>query len=273
MSYATVMVFVDANGSPEQRVRLAASLADKFNATLIGLSALAIPPPFLFEGAIIQQAPEADIGHIMARLNAKEEWFRRVGTANHRGLEWRARLNYPTHALAREAWSADLVVIGQIKVPGDSLNSLDPGEALLKLGRPALVVPERVSSLSAEHVVIGWKDTREARRAVQDALPFLHRALHVTVVEICGPDEESTAKQHIDDVIRYLVRQRVKAIPRVIPRGEGSAADEIVKLAREEDADLIVVGAYGHTRHGEWLFGGVTRDLLANSSVCCLMSH
>jgi nucleotide-binding universal stress UspA family protein len=273
MSYATVMVYVDANGSPEQRVRLAASLADKFNATLIGLSALAIPPPFLFEGAIIQQAPEADIGHIMARLNAKEEWFRRVATANHRGLEWRPILDYPTDALAREARSADLVVIGQTKGPGDSLNSLDPGEALLKLGRPMLVVPDGVSSLSAEHIVIGWKDTREARRVVQDGLPFFHEASRVTVVEICELEEESAAKQHIDDVVRYLVRHRVKAIPRVILRQEGSAADQIVKLAREDGADLIVAGAYGHTRLGEWMFGGVTRDLLANSSICCLMSH
>ena len=271
MSYATVMVYVDANGSPEQRVRLAASLADRFNATLIGLSALAIPPPFLFEGAIIQQAPEADIGQIMARLNAREEWFRRVAAANQRALEWRPILDYPTDALAREARSADLVVIGQ-KV-GDFLNPLDPGEALLKLGRPTLVVPDGVSSLSTEHVVVGWKDTREARRAVQDALPFLHEASRVTVVEVCELDEESTAKQHIDDVVRYLLRHRVKAIPRVILRQDGSATDQIVNLARAEDADLIVTGAYGHTRLGEWLFGGVTRDLLATGSICCLMSH
>jgi nucleotide-binding universal stress UspA family protein len=273
MSYAVVMVYVDATGLPEGRVRVAASLADKYNATLIGLSALAIPPPFLFDGAVIHQAPESDIGQMMARLNAKEEWFRRVATANHRGLEWRPILDYPTDALAREARSADLVVIGQTKVSGDPLNSLDPGEALLKLGRPTLIVPDGVSSLSADHIVVGWKDTREARRIVQDGLPFFHEASHVTVVEICELEEESAAKQHTDDVVRYLVLHRVKAIPRVIVRQDGSAADQIVKLAREEVADLIVTGAYGHTRLGEWMFGGVTRDLLANSSICCLMSH
>jgi nucleotide-binding universal stress UspA family protein len=271
MSYATVMVYVDANGSPEQRVRLAGSLADKFNATLIGLSALAIPPPFLFEGAIIAQPTETEIGQIVARLDAKGDWFRKTAGADHKRPEWCQILDYPADALAREARSADLVVIGQ-KV-GDFLNPLDPGEALLKLGRPALVVPDGVSSLSAEHVVVGWKDTREARRAVQDALPFLHEASQVTVVEVCELDEESTAKQHIDDVVRYLLRHRLKAIPRVILRQDGSATDQIVKLARAEDADLIVTGAYGHTRLGEWLFGGVTRDLLATSSICCLMSH
>ena len=184
MSYAVVMAYVDANSMPEQRVRLAASLAEKFNATLIGLSALAIHPPFLVEGVTIPQATAADIVEIMSMLTAKGDWFRNIAAIDHHRIEWRPVLDYPADALAREARSADLVVIGQTKGPGDAFGSLDPGEALLKIGRPTLVVPDGVSSLRAEHVVIGWKDTREARRAVQDALPFLHEASRVTVVEI-----------------------------------------------------------------------------------------
>jgi hypothetical protein len=75
------------------------------DATLIGLSALAIHPPFLFEGAVIQQATAADIVEIMATLNAKGDWFRDVAGSEH--LEWRPILDYPTDALAREARSAD----------------------------------------------------------------------------------------------------------------------------------------------------------------------
>ena len=187
MSYAVVMAYVDANSMPEQRVRLAASLAEKFNATLIGLSALAIHPPFLIEGVSIQQATAADIVEITNMLTAKGDWFRNIAAIDHHRIEWRPVLDYPAEALAREARSADLVVIGQTKGPGSALGSLDPGEALLKIGRPTLVVPDGVSSLRAEHVVIGWKDTREARQAIQDALPFLHEAARVTVVEICSP--------------------------------------------------------------------------------------
>jgi hypothetical protein len=95
-------------------------------------------------------------------------------------------------------------MIGQMKGPGGSLGSLDPGEALLKIGRPTLVVPDGVSSLRAEHVVIGWKDAREARRALQDSLPFLHEATRVTVVEICDPGKESTAQKQINDVVHYF---------------------------------------------------------------------
>ena len=165
------------------------------------------------------------------------------------------------------------VVIGQMKGPGDSLGSLDPGEALLKIGRPALVVPGRVSSLRADHVLIGWKDAREARRAIQDALPFLHEATKVTVVEICESGEESTAQKQIDDVVRYLTRHRINANSRVVLQQQGSGSAELIKFAQEDGADLLVTGAYGHSRLGEWIFGGVTHDLLATSSICCLMSH
>ena len=273
MSYAAVMIYVDANSMPEQRVRLAASLADKFHAALIGLSALAIHPPFLVEGVAIQQATPADIVETMTALTAKGDWFRGLVSADLPGLEWRPVLDYPGVALTREARSADLVVIGQTKGPGDSFGTLDPGEVLLKIGRPTLVVPDGVSSLRADHVVIGWKDTREARRAVQDALPFLHEASSIKVVGICEPGEETTAEGHLDDVVRYLMRHRIKAAARVILREHGSGAAQLVKLAQEEGADLLVTGAYGHTRLGEWIFGGVTQDLLGETSICCLMSH
>jgi len=209
----------------------------------------------------------------MSTLAAKGNWFRNIAAIDHQRIEWRPILDYPADALAREARSADLVVTGQTKGPGDSFGSLDPGEALLKVGRPTLVVPDGVSSLRAEHVVIGWKDGREARRAIQDALPFLHEASRVIVVEIYESGEESIAQAHIDDVVRYLTRHRINAIPHVILREQGQGAAQVVELAQEESADLLVTGAYGHSRLGEWIYGGVTRDLLATSSICCLMSH
>src|SRR5271157_3474134 len=170
MAYATLMVYVDADGTPEPRVRLAASLAGKFNSTLIGLSALAIKPPLVADGFVVQEVTEAEIKEMRAKLAGKETWFRGIAGANHRKLEWRSVLDFPADALAIEARGADLVIIGQSKGPGDAYSSLDPGAALLRIGRPTLVVPDGMSSLLADHVVIGWKDTREARRALQDAL-------------------------------------------------------------------------------------------------------
>lgn len=273
MSYAVLMAYVEADRVPENRVRLAASLADKFGATLIGMSALALHPPFLVESVVIQQATAADVEETMAALSAKEDWFRNLAAAGQRKIEWRSMLDFPADALMSEARSADLVIIGQSSEGEDAFSALDPGAALLKIGRPALIVPDQVSSLRAEQVVIGWKESREARRAVLDALPFLHEAAAVTVAEICEPDGREAAEAHLADVIRYLMRHRIKAEARVLLQKEGTGSAKLVELAQENGADLLVTGAYGHTRLSERIFGGMTQELLATSPICCLMSH
>jgi nucleotide-binding universal stress UspA family protein len=273
MSYATIMIYVDVANTLEQQVRLSVSLADKFNAMLIGLSALAIRPPPVADVVIPEEIIEADIKEMRAKLAQKGSWFRDIAGAEHRKLEWRSMLDFPTEALAREARSADLVVIQRTKRPVDLYSSLDPGGAILKIGRPTLVVPNEASSLHAKRVVIGWKDTREARRVVQDALPFLHETERVTITEICQPGEEDLAQQHIDDVARYLERHKINSGPRIILHRKGSDAAQLIDLAQDEGADLLITGAYGHSRLGEWIFGGMTRELLVSCPIFCLMSH
>jgi hypothetical protein len=142
------------------------------------LLALAIRPAFMDEGDIKEE---------------RGSWFRTIASADHRKLEWRAVLDFPNEALACEARRADLVVIGRAAAPGDVYSALYPGVAVLKIGRPTLVVPDGVGTLGADRVVIGWKDSREARRAVVDVLPFLRDASHVTVVEICEPPPSTTS--------------------------------------------------------------------------------
>jgi nucleotide-binding universal stress UspA family protein len=90
-------------------------------------------------------------------------------------------------------------------------------------------------------------------------------------VEARGEGEETTALGRLDDVARYLSRHRVKGGSRVMVRQEGSGAAQLIEIAQEERADLT--GAYGHSSLGEWVFGGMTRELLSSSPICCLMSH
>jgi nucleotide-binding universal stress UspA family protein len=273
MSYAALMVYVDPDRMPEQLVRLAAHLAEQFNAALIGLSALAIQSPLVADGVLVADMSPADVKEIRAKLADKGNWFRSVAGTIHRNVEWRPVLGVPTEVVACEAGSADLIIMGQHKTLRDAYTGLDPGGAILRLGRPTLVVPDGVSSLRADHIVIGWKDTREARRSVRDALPFLHGATRVTIVEICESGEEGAAQEQMDDVARYLSRHHIIGGPRVILHRDGSDAALLTRLAQDDGADLLVTGAYGHTRLGEWIFGGVTRELLATSPICCLMSH
>ncbi len=121
MSYRAVIVYVEADGKPEQRVRLAASLADQFTSKLIGLSALAIPPPVVADGMVMAEATEVEIQLMRASLADKGNWFRAVAGAVRRQPEWRPLLSLPIEALSREARSADLVIIGQTKAPGRCL--------------------------------------------------------------------------------------------------------------------------------------------------------
>jgi nucleotide-binding universal stress UspA family protein len=265
------MVYVEADGAPEPRVRLAAALADEFNAVLIGLSALAAPPPMVADGMVMDEPTDIDIELMRAKLADKASWFRGIAGGDRR-RQWRSVLDLPIEALAREARGADLVVMGQAAAPGGAYRSLNPGAAILRLGRPTLIAPEGVGFLRGEHLVIGWKDTREARRAVRDALPFLQQAKRVTIVEACRSAEAKTALGRLDDLARYLAQHHIKAGPRVLEQ-RGSGAEQLIELAQEERADLLVTGAYGHSRLGEWMFGGMTRELFATSPICCLMSH
>src|SRR3974390_1086867 len=142
MSYAVLMVYVDADSKPEHVVRLAASLADKFRATVPGVSAIPIHPPFLIESVVIWQATPSDITELTAALSAKEDWFRNIAGSDDRTLEWRGILDFPADSLAREARSADLVVISQTSGQKEGYGAFDAGEILLMTGRPVLVVPE-----------------------------------------------------------------------------------------------------------------------------------
>ena len=121
--------------------------------------------------------------------------------------------------------------------------------------------------------MVAWKDTRESRRAVCDAIPFLRNAEEVTIVEISEHGRETQSQRSIDDVAGYLLRHKVVVGAKVYLQTKQSVAGELLRFTRDAGADLIVAGGYGHSRLGEWAFGGVTRDLIAGSPVCCLFSH
>ena len=275
MSFTTIMVYADIDETPEQRVRLAATLAKKFTAKLIGFSACAVAPPIGAESPVILEVLAADTQEIKAKLSKKEDWFRGIINAkgcDHNKFSWRFVVDYPTESLARESRCADLIVVGRTKRPNGVYSTLDLGGIVLKAGRPVVVVPDGIGSINAKHVVVGWKDTREARRALLDSLPFLHEAERISIVEICNASEKD-AQERVNDVVIYLGRHSIKAEAKIIQHDKASDAARLTRFAQDQGADLLVVGAYGHSRLGEWIFGGMTRELLAGSPICCFMSH
>jgi nucleotide-binding universal stress UspA family protein len=213
---------------------------------------------------------EQELKDITESLKRTEAVFRTAAGSNGLKLEWRSEVELPEDYVASEARGADLVIIGRHSTR-DVCLSLDPGATVLKTGRPILAVPPG-AMLRAERIVIAWKDTREARRALQDSLPLLHEAKSVLVAEVCEAGTEAVTRKHLDDVVHYLARHRIAASA-ITTSAKDSIANELIRISQTENADLIVAGAYGHTRLGEWVFGAVTRDLLTSSPVCCLLAH
>jgi len=206
MSYSSLMVHVDVDAELGCRVGIAAGLAERFHAHLIGVAGWAPMSVFLAEDARNDRAPPDFHFHDMETLlDRKGEQFKATVRALNGQAEWRSGLDFPTDLLAREARAADLVIIGNAPENQDPFRALDPGSFILKAGRPVLVVPKGVASFSPRHVAIAWKDVREARRAVLDALPFLLQAKTVMVVEILDSGSDLTSSA-IRDVSRYLTR-------------------------------------------------------------------
>jgi nucleotide-binding universal stress UspA family protein len=272
VSFATMMVHVDVEPISDARIRLAARLADRFASTLIGISAC-ILPPYPAEGAyfVIQEFVEQERRGIVASLKGAEAAFRAAAASNHVKLEWRSEIALPDDYVVSEARAADLLIVGR-QSSRDVCRSLDSGAAVLRTGRPILAVPRGIDVPKAERIVIGWKESREARRALQDSLPLLHEAKSVSIAAVCDEDTEALTRRQIEDVVQYLARHRISATA-ITSRPKGSIASELVHLAQAENADLIITGAYGHSRLGEWMFGGVTRDLLTSSPICCLLAN
>lgn len=208
-------------------------------------------------------------------MSSLEQRFKTAFQNRIKDVEWRSAFAAPADFVASEARSADLVVTGSdwTGALSDPLWRLDPSELVMKLGRPMMVVPPEVDRLKLSNVVVGWKDTREARRAIVDALPLLQRAKEVTVVEIIEKDDDRpAAARRVSDVAAWLGRHRVDAC-HMVPTLRGDAVEQLTTHASDIEADIIVAGAYGHTRMREWIFGGVTKDLITKSSRCSFPSH
>ncbi|BBC03035.1 MULTISPECIES: universal stress protein [Bradyrhizobium] len=273
MIIATVMVYVDPEQQAEGQVRITWEVADKFGASLVGVSAFAVEPPFVAEGVIIRETTADDLKRMKSARADKEQWFRSVAGLPEGRVEWRCSVDYPTAFLTNEGAIGRLGGDQAHARKMDQFHFIDPAEAMMRMGRPTLLVPDHVATLNADRVLVGWKDTREATIAVRNALPFLSRATQVTVVEISTSDEQDTARHRVRDVAKYLQAHAVKCQVDVRVHMAEPDVHQLVRLAKDEGAHLIVTGSYGHSRLGEWMFGGVTRGLLHESPVCVMMSH
>ncbi|HMP62779.1 MAG TPA: universal stress protein [Phenylobacterium sp.] len=198
--------------------------------------------------------------------------FESFAAAQGLALEWRTAHDMPARAMAAHARSADLLVI-RATAQRDYFRAVDPGELVLHAGRPVLLAPQSDTPLRGEAVVVGWKETRESRRALADALPLLRRARTVALTAVHGPGEGAASAAALEQVCAYLAGHGIAAEPSPIEAPDADVVDLLNARAQAIGADLIVTGAYGQSRLREWVFGGVTRRLMDEPRTWLFMSH
>jgi nucleotide-binding universal stress UspA family protein len=269
-----ILVHVELSAAAQPRLETAVHLARRLDATLIGvgaemMSAVGIGDPLGVLGS--DWVVELE-GLVQDNLKRAEARFRDTAACATR--EWLAFEAYPTHALAQLARGADLIVAGGAPLDGvESYRQVQTAELVLQAGRPVLVAPPEGGELQGRAVVVAWKDTREARRAVIDALPFLRMAEDVVVQAVCDDERLGDVQAQTFAVVEHLKRHGAPARAKATIAPANRTEIELNITADSIDADLIVAGAYGHSRLGEWVFGGVTRSLLEQPERFVLLSH
>jgi nucleotide-binding universal stress UspA family protein len=281
MSYKDLLVVLDAGAPARGRIDVAAALAERFAAHLAGLYPLPIPqrPRELgyFDPAMLD--PFFAEARERARDAADEvrERFEHITKLRGVTAEWRLIPEGPEADPAVHARYVDLTILGQLDPDRGEAEIIDrrPEQVALASGHPVLVVPYagRFENVG-RRVVVGWSATREAARAVNDAMPLLMAADVVNVLTI---DAHEAPRGHGAlpgaDISLHLARHGVKATIEQTVSGDLSVGDTLLSRAADLGADLLVMGAYGHSRLRELLLGGATRTLLRSMTLPVLMSH
>lgn len=280
MAFKDILVQVDASKANASRVDAALALADSFDAHLAALTL--VPEPYIpaavgvnIPPEILEQQRQRAEDEARAMLAEADERAGRFG----RPLELRheiAPVDRLPAILARHARHADFTIVGQPNPDEDGVDqALLVEAAFMYSGRPALIVPYiGARAMPPEVVICCWDGSREAARAINDAIPLLGRAKRV-VVTVVDPDKLGGRVGPIAgaDMAAHLAHHGIEVEVKDLESGELDVPDVILSHAADEAADLIVMGGYGHSRLRELVFGGVTQHILEHMTVPVLMAH
>lgn len=224
--------------------------------------------------AFAQKLLDEEAAAIERRLSELEAEFRAAVERRATALEWRSARALPVPYLLQQARAADILVIGaRSETLVDPISAPDPSDLVMQAGRPLIVVPSTVEWLDLRSVLVAWKDVREARRAVFDALPILAAAKEVTIAEIPEQDgRRAEALAHVADVAAWLRSHGITANT-VVPEKAGGVTGQLENIAANIGAGAVIAGAYGHSRLREWVLSGVTRHLATESRRCAFLSR
>ena len=273
-----IVVFIRGGGTATRVLDFAGALAKEHGARLIGAFVQPEPPLSTAEafarGKGIQQVAEVHQSKLEDAEAGYRAEFDKAARRNGLQSEWRS-LSHFSDQVAVNAYYADLVVIARPESATPQGGPSGLAESLvLSSGRPILLFPRDSKVSQIRRIVVAWNTTREAVRAAADAVPLLARAEAVEVLVI---DHERHKGSHGPepgaDIARHLARRGAKVEVRRVSSEGKDVGHLMLSQADAFRADLLVMGAYGHSQVREWVFGSVTRTVLYHASIPVLMSR
>ena len=276
MGYKTILVHIDASRHCPARVDVAIHLASQHAAHLVGLHAPTSGemPAYMmikaWESVIESQKSETDRQAALA----ESAFTKAVKAAGLASSEWRSSLRQAADVVALHARYADLLVLGQRDPSEDYEPGIDFVERVtLAAGRPVLAVPYAGNFATVgKRILVAWNASREATRALTDALPMLRLADEVQVIAI-DPKAGKHGAMPGADIGLYLARHGVRVEARAECGEMIDVGNTLLSRASDFGTDLIVMGAYGHSRLQELVMGGASRTIIDSMTVPVLLSH
>ena len=280
MAIKTILVHLDPTPRCAVLVSIAAQLARSFGSHLVGLAPTGRADITLSMSSAIPDGLEfvqLSARYLRGRAEASADAFRaRVEPLVLPSFEALIVQDQPVDAVVELGRCSDLVVVGQSE-PGTVIESVERDfaqQVLMNVGRPVIVVPFAGEFASVgRRVLVAWNGGREAAVAARDALPFLQAANHVELLSIGRLQGDTGGRRNgLDDAQRWLARHGVDARCREASDA-GDVGETLLSRAADLGADLVVMGAYGHSRMRQWALGGATRSMLAHMTVPVLMAR
>lgn len=277
MSFKQIVVHVDARKALKTRLDYAVGMANQFGAGLEGVFARTPPTlPAALDGVVTPQLIEAQSVAMERNEVEGKEAFDAAASAAAGDTTWRVIDGYAANVLSGRAKTADIAIVGQTD-PDDADAATDydlPAEVVMGSGRPVLIVPYvGTYDPAVSHALVAWNGTKEAARALGDAMPILQKAGRVSLLVINPDDLRGPTLASAEDAVALLERYGVTAEPHDSVARDMGAGELLLSRSSDLGADLLIMGAYGRPRLRELILGGATHDILRHMTLPVLMSH